>query len=439
MKRSNIIYTLFVLLASTSAFAQNNYTLGDCINIGMDRNFDVQIQKNKLKMAEISASVGNSDFLPTLSLDASHSSNWDATDVTSHDDVTTHTDAYYTGSSSVGIYLNWTIFNGMNNSANFQRFKAQMQLQDIRTTIAVEDYILSMAQEYYQYIALRQQLNVQKQILELSKERVRIAKIQYETGAKSNIEYLQAKVDYNNDSTVFVRTRQTLDLQRVTLNDLMMLDDLNANNWQIADDEIVCDNNITYDELWNTCLNKNTSLLLSQKQSDIADFDIKTSRSKFYPTLNFSGGYGYRFNVASAGSYKTRNVSDPNLSLNFSLPIISGKNMQSLKNAKLAKLNYELEQKDIERQLKLEFTNNWIQFQDNLTVLELEKSNVRNSKASLDAATLQYKQSQISGLQLREAQNSYLQDQFDLLEMNLNAKLREVYLIYLAGNSTSLY
>lgn len=440
MRRYSYILSLFfMLILSISGAAQTSYTLRDCVNQGIDKNFNILMAKNELGIAENSADILNSDFLPSLSFRASHDASWDATDITTHDDVSTHTDAYYIGASSIGLYLNWTIFDGMSNAANFERFKAQMQLQDIQTMIAVEDFILSMSQEYYTYIALKQRLNVQKQILTLSAERMRIAKIKYESGSSSNIELLQARVDYNNDSTSLIETKQNLDLQRIILNDLMMMDDLQLNNWDIATDKIVCNANLSYDELWNSCLNKNSSLLLAQKQTDVTIIDIKSCRSNFYPSLDLSGGYSYLFNQAANGSYKTRKVSDPNIGLTLSIPLVNTKNIQSLKNAKLTKLNSELAQKEMERQLKLEFTSNWIEFRNYLNLIELEENNLLSSKASLDAASLQYKQSQISGLQLREAQNSYLQDQYDLLEVNLNAKMQEVYLIFMAGNSTSLY
>lgn len=441
MKLYNICLSisLVMLLFTTSGMAQTNYTLRDCVNQGIDKNFSILIAKNELEMAENSADITNSDLLPTLNFEASHNASWDATDVTSHEDVTTHTDPYYAGASSIGLYLSWTVFDGMNNVNKFRRFKAQMQLQDIQTMIAVEDFILSISQEYYTYIALKQRFNVQEQILKLSAERMRIAQIKYQNGSSSNIELLQARVDYNNDSTSLIETKQNLDLQRIILNDLMMVDDLQFNNWDVAADEIVCDKNLSYDELWNTCLNKNSSLLLAQKQTDISAIDIKSSRSSFYPSLNLSGGYRYQINAANGGSYKRMNVSDPNVGLSMSIPLVDLKNVQSLKNAKLTKQNYELAQKDMERQLKLEFTSNWIQFRNNLDLIEIEKNNLSGSKTTMDAAALQYKQSQISGIELREAQNSYLQDQYDLLEVNLNAKLKEIYLIYLAGNSTALY
>lgn len=437
-KYSRLILSLWMCLPLYMT-AQNAYTLRDCVQQGLDKNFNILIAQNELTMAENAATVSNSNFMPTLSLEASHQANWDATDQVSHSDSTTHISPYYTGATTVGLYLNWTIFDGMNNSATFQRYKAQLQLRDIELMIAMEDYILSVAQGYYTYVALKQQLDLQQQLLTLSAERMRIAKIQYESGAKSNVEFLQAKVDYNSDSTSYVQIKQSLNLQRLAMSDLMMLDDLQAKDWEISDKEIVCDQAIDFDDLWNTCLHKNSSLLLAQKQTNIAIIDIKSSRSNFYPTLNLSAGYGYHLNMASGGDYKSRTISDPSIGVTFSLPLINIQNIQSFKNVKLTKLNAELTQKDLERQLKLDFTDNWVRYQNYLSLVELERNNIVSAKASLDAATLQYKQSQISGIQLREAQISYLQDQYDLLEMNFNAKLQEIYLLYLAGNSTTLY
>lgn len=439
MKVIKSILITSLLLFSSHLYSQTEYSLRDCVLMGIEKNFNILIAQNELKMAQNASSTFNSDFLPTLNLGATYNASWDATTTTTHDDVTTQSNAYYLGASAVGLYLNWTIFDGLNNVANFQRLKAQMHLQEVQTMIAIEDYILSMAQEYFTYIAIKQQMNVQKQILSVSEERMRIAKVKYENGSSSNLEFLQAKVDFNNDSTLLIETSQTLELQRIKLNNLMMIDDLQSADWEIGANSIECNNTITFDQLWNNCLNKNSSLLAAQKQTDISVIDLKATRSVFFPTIALSGGYEYQLNYSTGGSYKSRNVSNPNIGVTFSIPLISFKDIQTHKNSKLTKINAELAQKEMERQLKVEFTSNWIAYQNYLNLITLKSSNLASSQTSLDAATLQYKQSQISGLQLREAQNSYLQNQYDLLEVNLNAKLKEIYLIFLSGNSTTLY
>jgi outer membrane protein TolC len=63
----------------------------------------------------------------------------------------------------------------------------------------------------------------------------------------------------------------------------------------------------------------------------------------------------------------------------------------------------------------------------------LEKENLQNAKVNYEIAIDRYKLGNLSGVELREAQNSLLDAEERLIEAQLNTKLSEITLLQLSG------
>ena len=65
---------------------------------------------------------------------------------------TTKDNGVFDQTLDVGINLNWTIFDGFNITANYQRLKELERQGETNTRIAIEDLIANIAAEYYNYV-----------------------------------------------------------------------------------------------------------------------------------------------------------------------------------------------------------------------------------------------------------------------------------------------
>ena len=54
------------LIYLNGVFAQDTLSFSECINIGLEGNYDLQIVRNNEAMAENNLTLGNAGFLPTL-------------------------------------------------------------------------------------------------------------------------------------------------------------------------------------------------------------------------------------------------------------------------------------------------------------------------------------------------------------------------------------
>ncbi len=106
---------------------------------------------------------------------------------------------------NVGLNLNWTIFDGFNIQANYKILKELERQGETNTRIAIEDFIASLAAEYYNYVQQKIRLANLHYAVKLSKERLRIVEERYHIGNFSRLDYQQAKVDFNADSAKYMK------------------------------------------------------------------------------------------------------------------------------------------------------------------------------------------------------------------------------------------
>lgn len=195
------------------------YTLKSCLEYGLQNNYSLQIVRNEEQVSRNNATPGNAGYLPTLDFTAGYKGTVD----------NTNTKVRATGESvkengvfdqtlNVGLNLNWTIFDGFNITANYQKLK-ELQLQgETNTRIAIEDLIANLVAEYYNYVQQKIRLQNFRYAVSLSKERLRIVEERYHIGNFSRLDYQQAKVDFNADSAKYMKQQELLHTSRIQLN-----------------------------------------------------------------------------------------------------------------------------------------------------------------------------------------------------------------------------
>jgi len=215
-----------------------------------------------------------------------------------------------------GINLNWTIFDGFNITANYQRLKELERQGETNTRIAIEDLIANIAAEYYNYVQQKIRLKNFRYAVSLSKERLRIVEERYHIGNFSRLDYQQAKVDFNADSAQYMKQQELLHTSRIQLNELMANKDVDQ-PFIIQDSLINVTASLNFEELWNATLTINASLLRAEQNNTLARLDYKKVCSRDYPYVKMNGGYGYTLNKYDISANSRRS----NLGLNFGVTV----------------------------------------------------------------------------------------------------------------------
>lgn len=93
---------------------------------------------------------------------------------------------------SAGLDLEWTIFEGFRIRTDYRRLQELKAQGELETRIAIEDFVASLAAEYYNFVQQKIRLKNFRYAVSLSKERLRIVEARYRIGSFSRLDLLQA-------------------------------------------------------------------------------------------------------------------------------------------------------------------------------------------------------------------------------------------------------
>lgn len=411
-------------------------TLQKCLEQGLEQNYDIRIVRNEEQISSNNATAANAGMLPTVDLSAGYVGNLDNKRTTTPREGEAVTDNnVYDQTFDAGLALNWTLFDGMRIRTNRKRLDEMQQMGTIKTRITVEDFIASLTAEYYNYVQQQLRLDNFRYAVKLSKERLRIVEERFKIGNFSRLDLLQARVDFNADSSKYMSQHEMVTASRIRINELLANRDIDA-RLPICDTLIEVNTTLQLGELLAQTLDANASLLLAAHDNTLADLDVKTIRSRFYPYVNLTTGYGYTYNRYGTGTSQSRGTLGLNAGVKVGFTIFDGNRRREQRNARIGVENARLTQEQLEQSLRADLSNFWQAYQTNLQVVKLEEENLIAAKENYAIAMERYMLGDLPGIEMREAQKSLLDAEERILTAKYNTKLCEISLEQISGNIT---
>ena len=428
-----ILITILAVSAALGAKAQEVYSLKQCIETGLERNYSIRIIRNEQLISDNNATQGNAGYLPTIDLSGGFSGTVNNNRNKLSDGTTEKENGVNSETGNIGLNVNWTVFDGFGIQAEYARLKELKKMGELDTRLTIEDFIATLSGEYYNMIRQYIRLRNLRSSLDLSRERVRIAEERYHIGSGSRMDLQQAQVDFNADSSNVLNQLEVVHTSRIRLNELMALDNIDE---QIALKDSVIRPNIFLDEvdLWQSTLASNASLLIAQKNQTLSELDYKKVKSRDYPYVKLNAGYGYTANWYEVGATDLQQHLGLNYGLTVGLNLFDGFNRRrERRNARIQIENSQLKKQELELGLRADMSNLWMAYRNNLDLWSLEKENVvvalENHRIAIDRYTL----GELSGIELREAQISLLEAEERQSIAEYSTKLCEISLLQLSG------
>ncbi len=437
MKRTILIF-IATISTTLSLHAQHvTYTLKSCLEQGLLNNYSLRITRNEEQVSKNNTTLGNAGYLPTLDLSAGYKGTLDNTETKLRSTgETTKDNGIFDQTLNAGLNLNWTIFDGFNITANYQKLKELERQGETNTRIAIEDLIANITAEYYNYVQQKIRLKNFRYAVSLSKERLRIVEERYHIGNFSRLDYQQAKVDFNADSAQYMKQQELLHTSRIQLNELMANKDVDE-AFIIRDSIIFINNIMNFEELWNATLQINSSLLKAEQNNTLARLDYKKVCARDYPYVRMNGGYGYTLNKYDISANSRRSNLGLNVGVTVGFNLFDGNRRRERRNASIAIQNARLEREQVEQSLRADLSNLWQAYQNNLQMLNLERQNLVAAKENHEIAMERYMLGNLSGIEMREAQKSLLDAEERILSAEYDTKLCEISLLQISGKVTS--
>ena len=441
MKRA--LLTAILLGAYAAAGAQETpaackapapLTLRKCLEIGLEQNYDVRIVRNEERISDNDATAGNAGMLPEIGLSAGYSGTLDNDRTTTpRDGDAVSESGVYDQTASVGLAVNWTLFDGFRIRTNYKRLKEMQQMGALKTRITIEDFMASLTAEYYNYIQQTLRLENFRYAVSLSRERLRITEARVQVGNFSRLDLLQARVDFNADSSKYMSQHELVTASRIRINELLANENLDE-KLCICDTLIRVNSTLEWDTLLEKTLSANASLLMAEHDNTLAELDLKTVQARNYPYVNLTTGYGYSHNRYGSGTNRSRGTLGLNAGVQVGFTIFDGNRRREQRNARIGIDNARLTRQRLEQSLRADLSNFWQAYRNNLEVILLEEENLIAAKENYEIAMERYLLGDLPGIEMREAQKSLLDAEERILTAQYNTKLCEISLQQISGN-----
>lgn len=427
------ILTISALALSVLGGNAQTFTLSQCLKKGLENNYSLRITRNEEEVAHNNATAANAGYMPTIDLAAGYNGSIGGN--SSKQRLTGETEKSgnsFDNNVSAGVDVNWTIFNGFKTKTTYEQLKEMEKMGETGTRLAIEDFIADLTAEYYNFLQQRMRLHNYYNAVLLSKERLRIVEERYNIGNFSRLDYQQAKVDFNADSAQYIKQQEVVITSRIALNEMMAIEQVYTPITTV-ETTIEIDSTLDFTYLWNRMLENNAELLLADHSNTITELDYKKVLSRNYPYLKLNAGYDYNFNNYGKGTYIHRNGWGGNASLTIGINLWDGNRRREKRNAQIAIENAKLQREKLVLSLKADLGNMWQAYRNNLQLLNLEKLNVITARENHDIAKERYMLGDLSGIEMREAQQSLLRAEERLLSVEYDTKICEISLLLISG------
>jgi outer membrane protein TolC len=439
MKKMNFKY---IILAISFTFlsqiqAQKVLSTQEAISLALENNYGIKMANNTVEIADNNANILNSGFLPTITGNSGATYNLDNTEAVFSNGNVTNLNGAESSRFNASVNLNYTLFDGLGRRYNYKRLKEQKQLTELEARETIENTMLQLFTVYYNVAQLSQNIEAVEQTLTISKDRLTRAEYQFDYGQSTKLGVLNAQVDINNDSINYINIRQQLKSAKRDLN--AILGKSVANTFEV-DTLINFVLNLNKEDLLNKVKANNVALLQVEKNLIINEYDIKSWKSDYLPTLGLTGTYGWNKNNNNAASFletSTNTGLSGGLNLSWNL-FDGGGTLTRVKNAKISLENQKLQKEQIVINIERDFENAWDDYQNKLTIFNVQEQNIITSKNNFDRTQEKFKLGQASSIEFREAQLNLLNTELSRNQAKYDAKLAELFVLQLSGELLNL-
>jgi len=415
--------------------AQKLLSLEESIQLGLQNQYSIQISKKRELQALNDNTPGNAGFLPTIT--GTLNKNYTISGLDQEFFGGLRAPLVQSGvnsnSSNAGVAMVWTLYDGKGMFILRDRFKELQNLGAKQTETAIENLISLISSSYYDLIRQNLRVNNFKKGLEISNDRLKLAKDRYEVGQGSKVDYYSAQVDYNEDKALLIAQEQSYLNTKISYNTLLVRNHQEDFN---VDTKIDLLPRLNLPELKEFALKQNPILISALLTKKISDLDTKNIQSLQMPQIDLLAGYNLSQVNNGAGFGVQRGSSDVlNYGLRATINIFDGYNQK--RRVQNAKINAEIAQmqiEDLKNTLISTLERAFVTYENALNLIALETENYAIAKQNIDIAFDRFKVGIATSYELREVQRNAVSAETRLIETKFAAKAAEIELIRLSGN-----
>lgn len=427
-----IFITCLLFFGLNPLKSQENLSLEQAIQTGLENNFSIKISKLNIQQTSNNNRWGATGFLPVLNANI-------GTDL-SQNRVPDSVNISSTGVDA-GVTLNWTVFNGFSAMITKSQFDLLEDLSAGSGAIVVENTIQGIILAYYNVLLQEKQLDVLETLKTISGDRYRQFIIKQNLGTSVTFDVLQSKNEFLSDSSNYLYQQLNVDNAYRSLN-LLMAGDLD-NKYILTDSLIYIEEDFSLESLQEKALASNKTLMNQYINNEILKKDVNLAKYAFLPTVNITGSASKNLLNATKIEYLNPaytiepTTTNPltyymGFTMNFNL-FNGGNRYNALKNAKLSEEIGLIQKDQLELSVNNQLMAQYYLYLTQLQVLEVAIENEKAARLNLQLAKDKYALGVLNSFNYRDVQLAYLSTAFARYQSIFNIINTHTELLRLSG------
>lgn len=428
---------VFLLLTGHLVFSQQviELSLNDAISLGLERNYQIKISEQEVRIAQNNNTQGAAGRYPSLDFRATQGNLFNNSQNRTEPDTR---DQLYTNYITPSVNLNWTIFDGFRVNITKKNLEALEELSEGYSALVIENTVQAIILAYNNLLLQREKLSVFLELKKLSRDRLKYVKTRQEFGSAVTFDVLQANDAYLIDSVNYLQQELSIRNATMLMKLLLALDEdvelslTDEFNVELFDYDI--------DVLMQRMLSSNRTLLNQYINQKIYENSTELARSSVYPELYLGGGADYtnsRFKYVdetpstnySFGYYA-------NFTLRFNL-YNGGATRRAVQNAFISEDIGLIKLADMQKNLSNQLRNQFDLYQIRKNLLSVAESSQESTGLNLQIAEERFKAGTINSFNFRDIQLNYQNASIRRLEAIFNLIYTETDLLRLTGGIIS--
>jgi len=427
--RSGIYPAILAILLAYPAVLMQAQTLTsqDAVQIALKNSLGIQLQKNYVNIAVIGNSYGIAGGLPIVTGTVSEQEQ--SNNLKQHyapPVIDKQSNNAASNNLSAGVNGSMLLYNGQRVVTAKKRLGVieaqQGQVLSSRALILVNNVLL----KYYDVVRQQSYAKTLQASIDASKQRLAIVQAQQNVGVANNADLFQSQVDLNTQIQNLQAQQLVIDQDKT---DLLTLMTLNPDSAIVIRDTILIDRDIQLAAILDAVQHANPDVMAADQQIVINTYIEKETAALRYPSLLVGAGYSYSRTKNAVGSNLLNLNYGPYAGVTLNVPIFNGNIYR--KQEQVAGINIKNAQL-MRDTLMINYTanavKNWQAYNNNLQQLETAKANYDLSRKLLDLVLLRFQLKQATIVDVKNAQQSFENAGFLLVNVSYAAKAAEIQL-----------
>ena len=419
-------FVLLFVVAATQVEAQQKLTLDDAISIALKNSYDVALVRNQLAISNINNNPGVAGALPTVNLNASDNEQIISINQ-KFPDASRNTQRNNVGSNilQIGVTGSMLLYNG-NRIVTTQKRLAQLELLNKNVLNAqLQNTMAIVSVRYYEIVRQQELLKTIQKSIDVFQKRLDVLEARQQAGLANNADIYQAKLDLNQQ-------KQALQTQYLIIKqskaDLLQSMVQAPDSVIVVDDKIVIDKTLSLENIKAT-LPSNPDYLAAATQITINQLIEKETAALRMPSLRATTGFNVNSNKSAAGFILLNQSYGPFFGVNVSVPLYNGSVFK--RQGQVAAINTrsaKLQQENLALTLETSAVKTFNAYSNALSQLETEAKNYALSGQLLDLVLQKFELAQATIIEVRQAQESFENVGYRLVNLQYTAKIAEIEL-----------